>query len=103
MKPILSALLLSAAVACSFATGPRVEVNGTIHYNPIEGGFYEIVSDADGVHYDPTNLPDCYKEEGLRVQATLRVRKDLSGFHMAGPIVNVESISSPGRICAVLG
>jgi hypothetical protein len=102
VKPILSALLLSAAIACSSATGPRVEVIGTIHYNPIEGGFYEIVSDADGVHYDPTNLPDCYKEDGLRVQAKLRVRNDLGGVHMAGPIADVESISSPGRVCPVL-
>lgn len=77
-------------------------VNGTIHYNPIEGGFYEIVNDADGVHYDPTNLPDCYKEDGLRVQAKLRVRTDMFGFHMAGPIADIESISSPGRVCALL-
>jgi hypothetical protein len=78
-----------------------MHTNATVHFNPIEGGFYELVSDADNVHYDPTNLPGCYKEEGLRVDVTFRVRNDLLGVHMAGPIVEIKSISAAGRVCAV--
>lgn len=65
MRSVVSAILLYAVIACSSATGPTVHINATVHYNPIEGGFYEIISD-DGVHYDPTNLWDCYKADGLR-------------------------------------
>ena len=60
-----------------------------------------LVSDADGVHYDPTNLPGCYKKEGLRVDVTFKVRNDLGGIHMAGPIVEIESIGSVGLVCAL--
>jgi hypothetical protein len=100
MKNAFSALLLFSAIACSSITAPTVRLDATIHYNPIEGGFYEIVGD-DGVHYDPINLADCYKSEGLPVQVTLRVRKDVMSIHAAGPIVDVESIYAPGLVCAV--
>lgn len=103
MRTVLSVLAFCAAVACSSSTGPVMHTNATVHFNPIEGGFYELVSDADGVHYDPTNLPACYKEEGLRVDVTFRVRDDLMGIHMAGPIVDIQSIGSDGRICALGG
>jgi len=100
MKALLSILAFAAIVACSSSTGPLMHTNATVHFNPIEGGFYELVSDADGVHYDPTNLPDCYKEEGLRVEVTFKVRNDLGGVHMAGPIVDIKSISAGSRVCS---
>jgi hypothetical protein len=37
------------------------------------------------VTYDPTNLPTCYKADGLRVDVTVQVRKDFAGIHMVGP------------------
>jgi len=100
MKTALSMLALWLVVACSSTTGPLIHTNATIHFNPIEGGFYELVSDADGVHYDPTNLPACYKADGLRVDVTFRVRSDLGGVHMAGPIVDIRSIYAPGLFCS---
>ena len=101
MRTVLSVLALCVAVACSSSTGPVMHTNATVHFNPIEGGFYELISDADGVHYDPTNLPACYKEEGLRVEVTLQVRNDLGNVHMAGPIVDVKSIFAAGRFCSL--
>jgi hypothetical protein len=100
MKTLMSVLVLCGMVACSSATGPTVRTNATVQWNPIEGGFYQLHSD-DGVNYDPTNLPGCFAEDGLRVEVTLKVRNDLVGFHMAGPIVDIKSINSPGRICAL--
>ena len=101
MKTLLSVLVLCAGLGCSNSTGPLMHTNATVHFNPIEGGFYELVSDADGVHYDPTNLPGCYKKEGLRVDVTFKVRNDLGGIHMAGPIVEIESIGSAGLVCGL--
>jgi hypothetical protein len=100
MKIGLSMLALGVVAACATATGPVMHTNATVHFNPIEGGFYELVSDADGVHYDPRNLAACYKQEGLRVEVTFRVRNDLGGVHMAGPIVDIESIFAPGVVCS---
>ena len=100
MKALVSVLGFCGMMACSSATSPTIHTNATIQWNPIEGGFYQIHSD-DGVNFDPTNLPSCFAEDGLRVEVTLLVREDMGGTHMVGPIVDVKSISSPGRVCAL--
>src|SRR6266536_963543 len=98
MRAALFALAVAVVMACSSATGPRMQVAGTVQFNALEGGFYAIRGD-DGVTYDPTNLPACYKADGLRVEVTFKVRRDLVSFHMVGPLVDLLSINSPGRIC----
>ena len=54
-----------------------MEGTGRIQYNDFEGGFYGIVSD-DGEHYDPKNLPDDFKEDGLRVGFKLKILENQS-------------------------
>ena len=44
----------------------RIEGNGTIHYEDLEGGFYGIIAD-NGERYLPVNLDDTFKSDGLRV------------------------------------
>jgi hypothetical protein len=101
MKTFLSVLALCVVMACSTSgiTGTTIHTNATVQWNPLEGGFYELLSD-DGVNYDPINLPGCFAEVGLRVEVTL-VRRNYVSVHMAGPIVEIKSIASPGRICAL--
>ena len=49
----------------------------------------------DGVTYDPMNgLAPQYQRENLRVTLVAKVRADLGGTHMAGPIVEVLSIET---------
>jgi inhibitor of cysteine peptidase len=73
---------------------PVVEGEGTIVYNDFEGGFYGIVSDSfiPGYpinHLDPINLPQEFKEDGLRVWFKVRLRPDLYSFHMWGVMVEI--------------
>jgi hypothetical protein len=67
------------------------EVTGRVAWMHFEGGFFAILGD-DQVTYDAHDLPADFREDGLRVAATLRRRLDLRCVHMAGTIVNVLSI-----------
>jgi hypothetical protein len=88
---------LVLCVSCSSPTTPdvppgAVRVDGNVHFYSFEGGFWAIHGD-DSVIYDPVDgLPSTFQRENLRVSAVLRIRNDLAGFHMAGPIVEIISI-----------
>ena len=69
-----------------------MRVTGTARFFTIEGGFWAIRGD-DGMTYDPKDgLPAAYQREGMRVSAIVKVRTDLGGIHMAGPIVEILDI-----------
>lgn len=63
---------------------------GTVKYLSFEGGFYGIAGD-DGKDYDPINMPQEFKVDGLRVQFTANFTDYLS-FHMWGYVVKLFSI-----------
>jgi hypothetical protein len=83
--------------ACASPTTPEVpmgaiRVNGTVHYFTLEGGFWAIQGD-DGVTYDPMNgLAAAFQRENLRVVMVAKLRNDMGGIHMVGPIVEILSI-----------
>ena len=97
-----SVFLLAASIvvlfpACGSPTEPSVpsgavRVTGTARFFNIEGGFWAIRGD-DGVTYDPKDgLPATFQRDGMRVSAILKVRPDMGGIHMVGPIVEVLDI-----------
>jgi len=55
---------------------------GTVVHLSFEGGFYGIAAD-DGKNYDPINMPQEFKVDGLRVQFTANLTNYLS-YHMWG-------------------
>lgn len=69
------------------------EIQGTVVYKNIEGGFFAIVGD-DGSKYDPFNLPETFRKDGLRVKVTARLRKDVMSFHMYGAIIEIVNIAA---------
>lgn len=68
-----------------------VEGTGTIKFLNFEGGFYGIVGDA-GEHYDPINLGEDFRVDGLRVHFKVRIEEGMVSFHMWGIIVSIISI-----------
>jgi hypothetical protein len=83
--------------ACGGPTAPEdknaVLVNGTVRFMTFEGGFWAVRGD-DNVTYDPMNgLPVTFQVEGLRVRLAAKLRQDLGGVHMAGPIVEIVTIT----------
>lgn len=69
-----------------------VTITGVVRHFDLEGGFFAIRGD-DGVTYDPSNLAEAFRRDGLRVRARVRLRPDMGGIHMVGPIVDVIEIA----------
>ena len=69
------------------------EIVGTVTYKNIEGGFYAIDGD-NGRKYDPINLPESFRKDGLKVNVTARLKKDAMSFHMYGEIIEVVNIAA---------
>jgi len=67
------------------------EIQGTVVYKNMEGGFFAIDSD-DGNKYDPISLPDSFRKDGLTVKVTVRLRNDAISSHMYGAIIEVVNI-----------
>ena len=77
-----------------------VEGKGEIRYVDLEGGFYGIIS-YDGEKYDPVNLPNDFKIDGLHVRFRLRVLSEENSFHMWGKVIyliEIKKISANGRL-----
>ncbi len=96
MRGLLSLIFL-IAFACGSPTTPgvpagAVRITGTVHYYTLEGGFWAVRGD-DNVTYDPMNgLPADFQRENLRVSLVVKIRNDMAGVHMVGPIVEIISI-----------
>jgi hypothetical protein len=99
LRKLLAPVLLAAVVGCSArAVAPAppcnadvCDVSGRVGWFNFEGGFWAIRGD-DQVTYDPLNLPEEFRQDGVRVRATLRIRRDLGSYRMVGPTVEVLSI-----------
>jgi hypothetical protein len=64
---------------------------GTVKQVGVEGGFFGIVGD-DGQNYDPQNLPEDLKVDGLKVKFQLKKSENQASFHMWGIVVDVVKI-----------
>jgi hypothetical protein len=62
---------------------------GTVRFNELEGGFYELATD-DGDVYRLQGTVEV--EAGARVRVTGKVESDGFGIHMSGPAIEVERI-----------
>ena len=99
LQTVFIAGFLMAACSSPSPTAPQIpagaiQITGTVHYYTFEGGFWAVRGD-DGVTYDPMNgLAPEFRRENLRVTLVAKVRNDVGGIHMVGPIVEVVSIQT---------
>ncbi|GEM_PF-1115116 len=66
-------------------------LSGHIAHQPIEGGFYGII-DQSGNRYNPLNLPEEFKQDGLAVRFRVKHRPDVVTFRMWGKNVEIVEI-----------
>ena len=88
------AVLFACALSTAQAAGKspvRVSGSGTVVFVSVEGGFYGIVCD-NGTTYDPQNLPDQYRVNGLHVRFNATVLADQTSFHMWGTLIALDDI-----------
>ena len=67
------------------------EIQGIIVHKDLEGGFYAIEGD-DGRVYDPIDLPEQFKKDGLKVKIKAKLRNDVGSIHMVGDIIEIVDI-----------
>ena len=100
MKPktkstLLGLLLIITVTSSTVGLGVffhnTVAFRGTITYISYEGGFYGITSDADW-HYEPTNLPAEFREDGLRVFVFAQRKLHMGSAYTWGEIIEIRSI-----------
>ena len=94
MKRLFSFLAVPVALTLLTSCGilePDVQGDGTVRFDPIEGGCWVI--DSGGETYDPVNLSDELKVDGLRVRFEAELRADMAHF-CPGVIIELTSIES---------
>jgi hypothetical protein len=69
-----------------------LEFIGTVVFVPLEGGFYGIVGE-DGRRYDPINLADSLRKDGLKVRIKALSVEHGASFHMWGQRIEIVEIS----------
>ena len=107
---LLALIVLWTAAACSTKPPPEtvtptpsetpdaatarglVDGVGTITFFDLEGGFYGLVAD-DGAKYDPMNLDETFRQDGLRVRFRARLRTDVMTIRQWGKPVEILEIA----------
>ncbi|MBN2109922.1 MAG: protease inhibitor I42 family protein [Methanosarcinaceae archaeon] len=73
-----------------------IKANGSVNYIELEGGFYGI-TDKNGTHYDPVNLDEELKKEGLKICFTAYPLDNMVSIHMWGRTIEIRSAEITGR------
>jgi hypothetical protein len=68
----------------------EVDANGVVEFVGVEGGCWSIRSGNEV--YEPIDLPEGMKIEGLAVEFEGEVRSDLSSTCQIGPMIELEKI-----------
>lgn len=84
---VLFVLIGTFALSTPSSKDGLIHGTGTVVYLSFEGGFYGIVAD-DGKKYDPINMPEEFKVDGLRVRFTANLT-NYASFHMWGYVVEL--------------
>jgi L-ascorbate metabolism protein UlaG (beta-lactamase superfamily) len=71
--------------------GDEQMIPGMVRYIDIEGGFYGLLADT-GEKYDPVNLPEDFRQDGLRVKFAVKEKQGAVSFRMWGKIVEILKI-----------
>lgn len=86
---LLFLLPLIFAGCLTDSDSPENYEKGVVSRIPLEGGFRGII--ADGKNYDPVNLPDQFRRDGIQVSFTYRV-KNIASFHQWGTMIEIIEI-----------
>ena len=93
VRPIAVLCLAGCLCSCSCLDEDDkvLTEEGTVQYVDVTGGCWRIVS-YDGVNYEPVNLPDEFKKDGLAVRFSAKRRDDVVTTCMVGQVVELLGI-----------
>jgi heat shock protein HslJ len=85
------------------STVAALRITEKVHHLDLEGGLF-VIRDASGTQFNPINLPDAFRIEGMAVEADARRRDDVASIGMVGPIVELLRIRRlPGEDASTTG
>lgn len=69
-------------------------ITGTVEYHDLGMGFWGI-TDTKGNQWQPVNMPEQFKTEGVKVRCTVRILEDVATVAMWGTPVKIISFETP--------
>lgn len=75
----------------SQVTGEVLRITGTVRKLEVEGGVF-VIRDAAGTHFNPINLPEAFRIDGIAVEIEARRRDDMASIGMVGPLIELTRI-----------
>lgn len=87
-----AAALLIAVGGCGITT-PDIDTQGVVQFIDVEGGCWGI--EVDGVTYEPINLPEAMRVDGLVVLFEAEELEDRASICQIGPIIELLRITTP--------
>lgn len=70
-----------------------MKIKGIVKHISLETGFWGIESE-DGKKYIPVNMPEQLKTVGREVEVEVELMQNMSGMHMWGEYVKVQSFDT---------
>jgi hypothetical protein len=97
----LGVLLAGASCNEPNSLGPEyeertIQFTGGVKYVDLEGGFWGIVRDKSNARYQPQNLPDEMKIDGLHVRLVCNPQFSRMSINQWGKIIDINSIERIG-------
>jgi hypothetical protein len=72
-----------------------IEARGTVHYvTNIEGTSFWGIESEDGRRFEPSNLPEAFMQDGMKVEFKGYLLKDWASYNYYGEIVEIVEIRS---------
>ena len=93
---VAALVALGASGACGVLDVETVDIegSGSVRFVDVEGGCW-VIDTTDSVRYEPINLHEAMKVDGLFVQFRANRRTDLASACQVGQLIELKSIAMP--------
>jgi hypothetical protein len=94
---LLFLLLLCLLSSCDLTSDDETfAIEGNVRFSAVEGGCWFVLTTND-TRYEPLDLPEDLKEDGLFVKLIVRPRDDAVSICMVGRLVEIVRVVETGQ------
>lgn len=88
-----SGIILAENNSLNNSQNSSLSITGTIKFVDLEGGCWKIIA-SNGENYEPTNLEEAYKQDGLEVKFEGIIRNDMASICQVGTLIEITKIEN---------
>jgi hypothetical protein len=97
LPAVATIILLSLLASCDFSDDDKTfAIVGTVKFSQVEGGCWFVLA-TDDTRYEPLNMPEELREDGLDVKLIVRPRDDAVSICMVGRLVEIVRVVETGQ------